>query len=126
MPHPMTTRRRAAFLRKLGFIKSPFNLTRRSTSYRHPTGGLVSFPTRADGGAPFYIMGTHRRQFDFITSLLGIRNTRAGAAERLRELKREGYAVPSPDAPDAGEPEWIDALFVALAEAIANTPAQEE
>jgi len=118
MPAPMTTRRRGNFLRRHGFTKSPFQMTRVGITYKRGD-CIMTIPRKCAGGGMFLALD-RRRELTLTSSLLFIGNTRSGTAERLRQMNREGYGMPSPDAPDMWTPEWADALFMAWVEAMAS------
>ena len=122
---PMPTRRRAAFLRRLGFQKAPFTLMRGTTTHKHPGGGAISFPTGAKPGAFFKVFCPHGRRLNFSADLLLVGNVAEGARQRLRELRDLHHEpIPDPDADDFMTEEWSDALFCGLATAISADAAR--
>lgn len=117
MNAPMTTRRRGNFLRRHGFNKSRFQLTRMGISYERGD-CTITIPRRCEGGGAFLALD-RRRELTLTSACLYIGNTAANAAEMLRQMIRDGYEMPSPDAPDFLTDEWNDALFMAWVEAMA-------
>jgi len=104
----MTGRQKAAFLRKLGFTKSPFQLTRVANTYRNEDGVSVSIPKGCKGGGNFIVLGAGA---SFNSALLSIGNTSANAKEALRMARAEGCDLPDPDATNFGTADWMDELF---------------
>jgi hypothetical protein len=119
--NPMTTRRRAALLKKLGYEKARFVVTKGTVLWIHPaTRAKVTIPLRGTGDEMFMVLGG---PYGFTSSFLFIENTSGRAAQQLDEW-RDG---PIPDIPPFPEPDssgtarlyggWVDDLFIALAHA---------
>ena len=114
----MSTRSRAAYLRKLGFKKSPMALTRGTTMYRHPDkprlGVTIVKGVKEDGGG-FIIVGG---PVTFQSGLLGIGNTKDGMKLMIQNLHDQlglgqdgNYVIPDPQRADYLSPEYIEELF---------------
>ncbi|HIK60181.1 MAG TPA: J domain-containing protein [Planctomycetes bacterium] len=130
---PMTSVRRANLLRKLGYEKAPFQLTRMGTTYLHqPSRTKVTLPKGGKGDSMFQLLGGH---YGFTSQYLFVGNMAPGAWSKLLEWQRSGLVdIPSfehdtmMDAfmdnrwPGPSEiPEgWLDDLFVALVTAASS------
>ena len=106
----MNTRQRAAHLRKNGLVRSPYKLTRGTTTYVDVANGRGTIWVTIvlgdkDGGSNFMIRAPH---MGLTSSFIGVDNLREGFAAQIREWGRD---YPDPDAPDVGSPEWIGELF---------------
>lgn len=112
----MNYRKRAAFLRRLGYQQSPLALTRGTVTFVHPeTRAKVTIPKGTDGNMPFMIFG----QYALVSALLNVGNTASGAfAEIERASVESGGAIPHPHEllPGMGN----DQLFVGYARANAR------
>lgn len=114
----MSTRSRAAFLRKHGFTKSPMALTRGTTTYRHPEKPRLSVTIikgRKDDGGGFTVVGG---PVTFQSGLLGIGNTKDGMKGLVQNLHdqlglgQDGKPViPDPQRADYLSPQYIEELF---------------
>lgn len=79
----MNTRKRAAFLKKLGYRKCAFALARGCTTYRHDASGtMITLRNGADAGGHFICTGSH----PFVSALLQIGNTSSNAYAEVAEL----------------------------------------
>jgi hypothetical protein len=104
----MNTRQKAAFLRKNGFTKSQFQLTRVANTYRNDDGVSVSIPKGSTGGGNFIVQGAGA---SFNSGLLHIGNTSTKAKAMLQNARDEGCDLPDPYAADFGSADWMDELF---------------
>ena len=104
----MNGRQKAAYLRKHGFAKSQFQLTRVGNTYQNESGVSVTIPKGCPGGGNFVVLGGG---VSFNSSMLHIGNTSTKAKESLRVARSEGCDLPDPDAQDFGSAEWMDELF---------------
>lgn len=112
----MNYRKRAAFLRRLGYQQSPLTLTRGTATFVHPeTKAKITIPKGTDGNMPFMVFG----QYSLVSALLNVGNTSEGAfAEIERANVESGGLIPHPDQllPGFGS----DQLFVGYARANAR------
>jgi len=111
----MDTKKRAAFLKKMGYEKSPITLTRIALTYRHPeTGATITIPKSAPSGSEFICTGA----FPFVSAMLRISNTAGNAFDRLVMLYEQFPAVfPDPEVYGNGSDDnlWRDEMFKAFA-----------
>jgi hypothetical protein len=110
----MDTKKRAAFLKKMGYEKSPITMTRGALTYRHPeTGATMTIPKAAPSGSEFICTGAH----SFVSSMLRIRNTAGGAFDRLVVIYEQYPSVfPDPEVYGDGSDDglWRDVMFQAF------------
>ena len=111
----MTTRKKSAHLRKLGFQKSRMQLTRVGNTYRR--GSTFITIAKGDQGGGNFIAVTPG-QGSFNSGLLYIGNTAESMKQSIREYRDFGVDLPDPDADDFGTPDWNDRLFVGITEAL--------
>jgi hypothetical protein len=111
----MTTRKKSAHLRKLGFQKSRFQLTRVGNTYMRD-GTSVTIPKGDKGGGNFIAMAPGAGAFN--SALLHIGNTADNMKQLIREYRLSGVDLPDPDSQDFATPEWNDQLFVGVTEAL--------
>ena len=108
----MSTRRRAAFLRGLGFEKSDFTLTAGALTYQFPDTNIrVSILKGSDAGGGFQITGGC---VTFISGLMNVATHAAGMKHLIQSLLSQGIDVPCPGRADYGEAEYMDDLFRAM------------
>jgi len=111
----MTTRKKSAYLRKLGFQKSRMQMTRVGSTY---TRGNTSVTiTKGDSGGGSFISITPGT-CAFSSALLYIGNTSDSMKQTVREYRDYGVDLPDPDGADFGTPDWNDRLFVGVTEAL--------
>jgi hypothetical protein len=111
----MTTRKKSNHLKKLGFQKAPFQLTRVGHTYRR--GNTSVTIAKGDKGGGNFIAVTPG-QGSFNSSLLYIGNTSESMKQVIRHYRNSGVDLPDPDAADFGTPDWSDRLFVGFTEAL--------
>lgn len=111
----MTTRKKSAHLRKLGFQKSRMQLTRVGNTYRR--GNTTVTIAKGDPGGGNFIAVTPG-QGSFNSGLLYIGNTAESMKQLIREYRDFGVDLPDPDADDFGTPDWNDRLFGGITEAL--------
>ena len=111
----MTTRKKSAHLKKLGFQKTPFQLTRVGNTYRRGNTSITI--AKGDKGGGNFIAVTPG-QGAFNSGLLYIGNTAESMKQSIREYRDFGVDLPDPDAADFGTPDWNDRLFVGITEAL--------
>ncbi len=111
----MDTKKRAAFLKKMGYEKSALTLTRHTLTYRHPeTGAMITIPKAAPSGSEFICTGA----LPFVSAMLRIGNTAGGAFDRLIMLYEQFPSVfPDPEVYGDGSDDglWRDEMFKAFA-----------
>jgi len=111
----MTTRMKSAHLRKLGFKKSRFQMTRVGNTYmRGDTSVTIAKGDKGGGGFTAVTPG----QGAFNSGLLFIGNTSDSMKQTIREYRDYGVDLPDPDTDDFGTPDWNDRLFVGVTEAL--------
>lgn len=110
----MDTKKRALFLKKMGYEKSQFTLTRGALTYCHPkTRAMVSIPKSAPSGSPFIITG----RYAFVSGLLRIGNTAGNAFDHLISMYEQFPSIfPDPEVYGDGSNDdvWMDATFRAF------------
>ena len=111
----MTTRKKSAHLRKLGFAKTHMQMTRAGNTYRRGNTS-VTIP-KGDKGSGNFIAVTPG-QGAFNSGLLFIGNTSDSMKQTIREYRDFGVDLPNPDADDFGTPDWNDRLFVGVTESL--------
>ena len=111
----MTTRRKSAHLRKLGFQKSRMQMTRVGNTYMR--GNTSVTIAKGDKGGGNFIAVTPG-QGAFNSGLLFVGNTSDSMKQSIREFRDYGVDLPDPDAPDFGTPDWCDKLFVGVTSAL--------
>ena len=104
----MNGRQKAAYLRKHGFAKSRFQLTRVGNTYQNEAGVSVTIPKGCTGGGNFVVLGGG---VSFNSALLSIGNTAVSAKESLRAARADGCDLPDPDAQDFGSDSGMDEVF---------------
>lgn len=110
----MNTRKRAAYLRKLGYKKSPISYARNTLTYKHPvTGSVAMVGSGNPSGGPSIFTGGN---LGLMTRALSIGNLKKGAAAGLQSVYDQGFNVPTTTDDDAMTPEWYDRLFKFLAD----------
>jgi len=111
----MTTRKKSAHLRKLGFTKSRMQLTRVGTTYMRGSTSVTI--AKGDQGGGSFIAVTPG-QGSFNSGLLHVGNMAAGMKQSIRVYRDHGVDLPDPDDADFGTPDWNDRLFVGITEAL--------
>lgn len=111
----MDTKKRATFLKKMGYEKSALTFTRNTLTYRHPeTRAMITIPKSAPDGAEFICTGP----FPFVSATLRIGNAAGGAFDRLIMLYEQFPSVfPDPEVYGDGSNDdlWRDEMFRAFA-----------
>ena len=111
----MTTRKKSAHLKKLGFQKTPFQLTRVGNTYRRGNTSITI--AKGDKGGGNFVAVTPG-QGAFNSGLLYVGNTSEGMKQVIRDYRDFGVDLPDPDGADFGTPDWNDRLFVGITEAL--------
>ncbi len=111
----MTTRKKSTHLRKLGFQKSRFQMTRAGNTYMRGNTS-VTIPKGDKGGGNFIVVSPGDGAFN--SALLHIGNTADSMKQTVRDYRDYGVDLPDPDGLDFGTPDWNDLLFVGVTEAL--------
>lgn len=111
----MTTRQKSTHLRKIGFQKSRFQMTRHGNTYAR--GDTSVTIVKGDKGGGNFVAVTPG-QGSFQSSLLFIDNTAVSMKQTIREYRDYGVDLPDPDSPDFGTPDWRDKLFIGVTSAL--------
>ena len=111
----MTTRKKSAHLRKLGFEKSRFQMARNGNTYMRGDTS-VTIAKGDTGGGNFAAVSPGAGSFQ--SGLLYIGNTSESMKHMIREYREFGVELPDPDADNFGTPEWNDSLFIGVTNAL--------
>ena len=111
----MTTRKKSNHLKKLGFQKAPFQMTRVGITYMRGRTS-VTIAKGDKGGGNFIAMSPGQGSFN--SGLLYVGNMAAGTKQSIRVYRDHGVDLPDPDDADFGTPGWNDRLFIGITEAL--------
>ena len=103
----LTTRKKAAFLRKLGFAKSRMQMTRAGTTYMKGR-AMVTIAKGDQGGGGWILVSPG---FTLQAMMMNVENLKDGFRARLEDYRADDPSCPDPAREDYGTGAYRDDLF---------------